>query len=174
MYGAFGVASPFMPAFLERLGLVPEELGVLFGTGTAIRLISGPMCGRLADLTESLRGVLAICAALAAVVAVGLLGVTGFFALLAVTLLHAAALAPITTLADALALRAAASRPGGARFDYGWVRGTGSGVFVIGTLLSGQIAGAWGLGSILVLQAAQLAGAACTALLLPAPAQSDP
>jgi PPP family 3-phenylpropionic acid transporter len=174
MYGAFGVSSPFMPAFFERRGLVPEELGVLFGIGTVIRLISGPLCGRLADLTESLRGVLAICAVLAAVVAVGLLGVTGFSALLALSLLHAAALAPITTLADALALSAAASRPGGARFDYGWVRGTGSGVFIVGTLLSGQIVGAWGLGSILVLQAAQLAGAACTALLLPAPTQSGP
>jgi MFS transporter, PPP family, 3-phenylpropionic acid transporter len=174
MYGAFGVSSPFMPAFFERRGLVPEELGVLFGTGTAIRLISGPMCGRLADLTESLRGVLAMCAALAAVVALGLLGVTGFSMLLAVSLLHAAALAPVTTLADALALGAAAPREGGARFEYGWVRGTGSGVFILGTLLSGQVVGAWGLGSILVLQAAQLAAAACAALLVPAPAQSGP
>jgi MFS transporter, PPP family, 3-phenylpropionic acid transporter len=174
MYGAFGVSSPFMPAFFERRGLGPEELGVLFGTGTAIRLISGPMCGRLADLMASLRGVLAICAALAAVVAVGLLGVTGFPALLAVSLLHAAALAPITTLADALALDANAPRAGGARFEYGWVRGTGSAMFVLGTLISGQVVGAWGLGSILVLQAGQLAAAACTALLVPAPAPSGP
>ena len=174
MYGAFGVASPFMPAFFERRGLVPEELGILFGTGTAIRLISGPVCGRLADLTGSRRGVLAICAALAAVVALGLLGMSGFSSLLAVSLLHAAALAPITTLADALALGARPPDPGGARFEYGWVRGTGSGVFILGTLLSGQIVGAWGLGSILVLQAALLAGAACAGLLVPAPAHPRP
>src|SRR4051794_34360568 len=104
IYGAFGVSSPFMPAFFERRGLAPEQLGVLFGVGTALRLISGPMCGRLADRTEAYRGVLAVCSALAAVVAVGLLGVSGFPALLAVSLLHATTLAPITTLADALTL----------------------------------------------------------------------
>ena len=174
IYGAFGVSSPFMPAFFERRGLAPEQLGVLFGVGTAIRLISGPLCGRLADRTEAFRGVLAICAALAAVIAVGLLGVTGFPALLAVSLLHAAALAPITTLADALTLAASTPRRAGARFEYGWVRGTGSGVFILGTLFSGQVVGAWGLGSILLLHAVQLGLAAGTVLLVPAPERSVP
>ncbi|HEY2994485.1 MAG TPA: MFS transporter [Methylomirabilota bacterium] len=173
MYGAYGVASPFLPAFFERRGLASEQLGLLLGTGTAIRLIAGPLWGRLADLTGALRGVLAICAALAAVVAVSLLSVAGVPALFALSLLHAAALAPITTLADALALGASAPRRAAARFEYGWLRGTGSGVFVLGTLVSGQVVGAWGLGSILVLQAAQLTLAACTALLVPAPAPSD-
>jgi PPP family 3-phenylpropionic acid transporter len=171
MYGAFGVSSPFMPAFFEWRGLTPEQLGALFAAGTAVRLISGPMFGRLADLTETLRGILALCAASAAVVALGLLGAASFPALLAISLVHAAALAPITTLADALALGSSASRPVGTRFEYGWVRGTGSGVFILGTLLSGQVVGSWGLGAILVLHAAQLALAACTALLVPAPVQ---
>jgi len=39
MYGAFGVSSPFLPAFFEGRGLTPEQLGALFGAGTAIRLI---------------------------------------------------------------------------------------------------------------------------------------
>ena len=156
MYGAYGVSSPFMPAFFQRRGLGPEQLGIVFGAGTAIRLISGPLCGRLADVTHALRGVLASCAAVAAVVAVGLLGVASFHALLVVSLLHAAALAPTTTLADALALDASTPRPGGARFEYGWVRGTGSAAFVLGTLLSGHVVVTWGFGSILVLQAVQL------------------
>lgn len=172
MYGAYGVSSPFMPAFFQRRGLGPEQLGIVFGAGTAIRLISVPLCGRLADVTHALRGVLASCAAVAAVVAVGLLGVASFPTLLVVSLLHAAALAPTTTLADALALDASAPRPGGARFEYGWVRGTGSAAFVLGTLLSGHVVGTWGFGSILVLQAAQLTLAACTSLLLPPAAQS--
>jgi PPP family 3-phenylpropionic acid transporter len=174
MYGAFGVSSPFMPAFFQQRGLSPGELGVLFGTGTAIRLISGPLCGRLADLTRALRQVLAICAALAAAVAVGLLGAAHFPALLAISLLHAAALAPITTLGDALAVGASVRGPVEARFEYGWVRGTGSGVFIVGTLISGQAVAAWGLASIVVLHAAQLAVAACFALLVPAPGQSAP
>jgi MFS transporter, PPP family, 3-phenylpropionic acid transporter len=49
------------------------------------------------------------------------------------------------------------------------VRGTGSTVFIVGTLLSGQIVGSWGLASILVLHAALLAGAAGAARLVPEP-----
>src|SRR5215467_8740392 len=55
MYAAFGVSSPFMPAFFKERGLTPEQLGLLFGAGTAIRLASGPLVGRLADLTQALR-----------------------------------------------------------------------------------------------------------------------
>ena len=70
MYAAFGVSSPFMPAFLEGRGLGPEQLGILFATGTAVRLVSGPLCGRLADLTQALRAVLVICLVMALLCAV--------------------------------------------------------------------------------------------------------
>src|SRR5690242_1555397 len=98
MYAAFGISSPFMPAFFEARGLVPDRLGFLFATGTAIRLISGPFFGSLADLTQALRAVLVLCTALAALVALGLLPAAGFWMLLMISVLHAAALAPITTL----------------------------------------------------------------------------
>jgi PPP family 3-phenylpropionic acid transporter len=166
MYAAFGVSSPFLPAFFEARGLAPEQLGILFATGTAIRLVSGPLCGRLADLTQALRTVLAVCTALAALVALGLLPAAGFGSLLAISVLHAAALAPITILADALAL-GAATREGETRFEYGWVRGTGSAAFIAGTLVSGQVVGTWGLPSIIVLHAALLGAAAGAAGLVP-------
>jgi MFS transporter, PPP family, 3-phenylpropionic acid transporter len=173
MYAAFGVSSPFMPAFFHARGLTPEQLGILFATGTAMRLISGPLCGRLADLTRTLRAVLAVCATLAALVALGLLPAAGFPALLMVSVVHAAALAPITTLADALALSAAASRDPVTRFEYGWVRGTGSAVFIAGTLVSGQIVGIWGLSSIIVSHAALLLAAACAVMLVPEPGRRE-
>ena len=173
MYAAFGVSSPFMPAFFEARGLVPEQLGLLFATGTAIRLISGPLCGRLADLTQALRAVLAVCTALAALVALGLLPAAGFWALLMISVLHAAALAPITTLADALALAAAVPRDGTTRFEYGWARGTGSAAFIAGTLVSGQVVSAWGLTSIIVSHAALLSAAACAAMLVPEHARPE-
>lgn len=171
MYAAFGVSSPFLPAFFAARGVAPEQLGLLLAAGTAIRLVSGPLCGRLADLAQALRAVLAACAALAALVALGLVSATGFPVLLAVSVLHAAALAPTTTLADALALAAAAPRAAGPRFEYGWVRGTGSAVFIAGTLVSGLAVGAWGLASIVVFHAALLVAAAGAALLVPAPAR---
>src|SRR5438874_474822 len=36
MYAAYGVASPFLPAFVNSRGIAPEELGLVLGTGTAV------------------------------------------------------------------------------------------------------------------------------------------
>jgi len=74
-------------------------------------------------------------------------------------------------LADALALSAAQPRDARPQFEYGWVRGTGSAVFVMGTLLGGQVVDSWGLASIIVLQAALLGAAAGAATLIPKPGQ---
>lgn len=169
MYGAFGVASPFWPRFFETRGVTPQELGLLLAAGTAVRLFSGPLAGRVADLLAARCAVLAACTGMAALVALGLLPTQGLWLLLLVSLCHAAALAPITTLADALASRAAAASgcAGGKSFEYGWVRGTGSAVFIVGTLIAGQVVGAAGLTSIVLMHAGLLAGAALVALLVP-------
>lgn len=163
MYAAFGVASPFWPRFFEARGLSAEELGLMFGLGTAVRLVAGPLAGRIADLIGALRAVLAICAALAVAAALGLIGVQGFWLLLAIHLAHAAALAPITTLADALALQAA-KREG---FEYGYVRGAASAAFIVGTLAVGQVLGHAELTAIVWMHAALLAGAVFATALVP-------
>ena len=167
MYGAFGVASPFMPAFLNARGFQPEHLGFVLGTGTAVRLLTSPVAGRIGDLLQALRLVLAAFIALSAAATAAYLGVSGFWLLAAVYLLHAASLAPITVLADALALRAASMPRSSGGFEYGWVRGTGSAVFIAGTLLSGQAVAAFGLDAIIVLQAALLGAAAIAASFVP-------
>ncbi len=173
MYAAFGVSSPFMPAFLASRGLGPEQLGIVFAAGTAIRLLSGPLCGRLADLTQALRAVLLTCTVLAALIALALLPAVGFWPVLGISLLQAAALAPITTLADAIALGVARPRGAGPRFEYGWARGTGSAAFIVGTLLIGQSVGRWGLPSILVAHAGLLLASAAAGTGLPEPARSS-
>ena len=169
MYAAFGVASPFLPAFLNTRGLAPEQLGLVLGAGTAVRLVTSPLAGRIGDLIQALRVVLVVCIALAASVTLGYLAAHGFWILLAMSLLHAASLAPITVLADALALGSASPPPSSSRqgFEYGWVRGTGSAAFIIGTLLSGQAVSAFGFESIVRLQALLLGVAAFAAILVP-------
>ncbi len=168
MYAAFGVASPFLPAFLSARGLLPEQLGLVLGTGTAVRLLTAPLAGRIGDLIQALRVVLIVCAALAASVTLGYLAGHGFWILLGMNLLHAASLAPITVLADALALGSASPAPSGRRgFEYGWVRGTGSAAFIVGILLSGQAVSAFGLDLIVYLQALLLGAAAFAAILVP-------
>jgi PPP family 3-phenylpropionic acid transporter len=79
---------------------------------------------------------------------------------LAVMVLHAWALAPMTVLADALAL-------GARSFENGRVRGTGSAAFILGTLVSGQAIGAFGLQVIVPLQALLLGAAALAAIRVP-------
>jgi PPP family 3-phenylpropionic acid transporter len=160
MYAAFGVASPFLPAFVSARGLPPEQLGLVLAAGTAVRLLSAPLAGRIGDLIEGLRLVLVVCAALAAFLTLGYLAAQNFWTFLALSLLHAAALAPITILADALAL-------GSRKFEYGWVRGTGSAAFIVGTLLSGQAVSAFGLDVIVWLQALLLGAATLVAMRVP-------
>jgi PPP family 3-phenylpropionic acid transporter len=169
MYAAFGVASPFLPAFVSARGVPPEQLGLVLGAGTAVRLLTAPLAGRLGDLIQALRIVLVVCTGLAASVTLGYLAAHGLWSLLGVSLLQAASLAPITVLADALALGSASPPPRSGRrgFEYGWVRGTGSAAFIVGTLLSGQAVNAFGLDLIVCLQAVLLGAAALAALPVP-------
>jgi PPP family 3-phenylpropionic acid transporter len=169
MYAAFGVASPFLPALVSARGVAPEQLGLVLGAGTAVRLLTAPLAGRLGDALQALRVVLVVCTGLAAAATLGYLAAQGFWLLLGVSLLHAASLAPSTVLADALALGAAAPPPRSGRrgFEYGWVRGTGSAAFIVGTGLAGQAVSAGGLDLIVYLQALLLSAAAVAALLVP-------
>src|SRR6478672_4943764 len=141
LYSAFGVASPFLPALMEGRGIAAEQIGIIFGTATAIRLISAPIAGRIADRTQALRATLAACTIATALAGLGYLSASGFWALLTVSLLHALALAPTTNLADALAV-VAAKREG---FEYGWARGAGSAAFIVGSIAAGVMVSAFGI-----------------------------
>jgi len=149
LYAAFGVASPFLPALIEFKGVPAEQIGMMFGAATAIRLLSAPVAGRIADQTHAVRVTLAVCCGGAALTALAYLPASGFWPLLAVSLLHAYALAPTTNLADALAV--VASRRQG--FEYGWARGAGSAAFIAALIAGGFVVSAFGLGVVVVLQA---------------------
>ena len=164
LFAAFGVASPFLPGLLQQDGLTPGALGIVLASGTAIRLLAGPLGGRLADRLGRPSAVLAGFTAAAAIVALGYAPARGLPLLLLVSVAHAAVLAPITPVADALALGSAQDGRG---FEYGWVRAAGSAAFIAGTLISGQAVGRAGLGVIVWLNAGLLAAAACLACFVP-------
>lgn len=170
LYSAFGVNSPFLPAFLSSRGLDAEEVGILLASGTAIRLVAGPLAGRLADRHRIWSWLLAGCTAAAGACALLYLPAQGFLMLLAIALLQASLLAPLAPLSDALALSASAgssTKSGAEPFKYGWVRGTGSAAFVAGSLLAGEAARPLGLVVTIWLNAALLGAAALCALPLP-------
>jgi PPP family 3-phenylpropionic acid transporter len=164
LFAAFGAASPFLAAFLAGRGLRPEAIGLVLAAGTAIRLLAGPLGGRLADRLGAPRWVLTAYTAAAAVVAFGYLPAAGVWTLLLVSVAHASVLAPINPIADALAL---AAGPLGRGFQYGWVRGAGSAAFIAGTLIAGQAVSRFGLVAIIWLNGTLLALAALCAARVP-------
>lgn len=167
LYAAFGVASPFWPKYFETRALGPEQIGVILATALLVRLVAGPLIGMLADFLQSLRAVLAACAVLAAATAVALLWADGFWLLLVVALVQATALAPTTSIADALSVNAARPQWAGRPFEYGWIRGVASAAFVSGTLLIGQLISPNDLTRIIWLNAALLIVAAGATAWLP-------
>ena len=169
LYAAFGVSSPFLPAFIETRGIGIEEIGLIFAAGTALRLVCASLAGRLADRLALRRETLAACAVVAAVAALLYLPASGLPAIAMVSIVHAIALAPLTALADALALLAATPRFRAQRpaFEYGWVRGSGSAAFIAGSLAVGGTIGSIGVESIVWLQAILLMVVPFAARLVP-------
>jgi PPP family 3-phenylpropionic acid transporter len=164
LYAGFGVQSPYLPALLQDHGLAAEAIGVVLASATAIRLAAGPIAGRLADRFDAIRLVFAACAGAAALAAMGYAVAHGLPQLLLVSLVQAAALAPLAPLCDALVLPAAGPQRG---LNYGWMRGAGSAAFIAGSVVSGYAVGRYGLVAVIWLNAALLAGAACYAPIVP-------
>jgi MFS transporter, PPP family, 3-phenylpropionic acid transporter len=169
LYAAFGVQSPFLPALLQERGLHAGEIGIVLAASTAIRVLAGPMVGHTADRLRKHTRTLWTCAFAAAVAGLGYVTIRGFGGLLIVGLVHAAMLAPIVPISDALATTAAreSETREGRRFEYGWLRAAGSAAFVVGTLLSGWGADQAGLTSIIWISGSLLVSGGGASLLLP-------
>jgi MFS transporter, PPP family, 3-phenylpropionic acid transporter len=165
-YSAFGAISPFLPAYLEDRGLTPPQIAVVIGLGTAVRLASGPLVGRLADRRRAWRTALSVCAGGAGLTALAYLSARDFQPILLVSLIQSALLAPIVPIADAMTLSASLSTAG-KRFEYGWVRGGGSAAFIVGSLAAGQAAASSGLAVTIWLNFFLLALASLTAVSVP-------
>ena len=169
LYAAFGVNSPFFPAFLNSRGLEAREIAVVLASGTAVRLVAAPLAGRIADAFDAARASLVVSIGGTAVSTLAYVLATGFSPLLLVSVLSAVALGPVAPLADTVALAAAEQRGSGGRraFEYGWARGAGSAAFIAGTLISGHAVERFGLVIIVILQASLLGVAALFALAAP-------
>jgi MFS transporter, PPP family, 3-phenylpropionic acid transporter len=102
-----------------------------------VRVLAGPGVAHAADRLRQHTLILCGCALFAARASISFLPARSLAGLLCVALLHAAMLAPIAPMSDALASTAAqGSRSGvGRRFDYGWLRAAGSAAFALGTLV---------------------------------------
>jgi MFS transporter, PPP family, 3-phenylpropionic acid transporter len=164
LFSAFGVISPFLPAFFRDRGLTTQQIGVAIGLGTAARLVSGPIIGNLADEKRVWRAVLCACAGVAGALALGYLWANRFAEMLAVSFAQSILLAPLVPIADAMALSASRSTRG---FEYGWVRGAGSAAFIVASVAAGYAADSFGLAVSVGLNAVLLGITAVSAMPLP-------
>jgi PPP family 3-phenylpropionic acid transporter len=167
LYGAFGVASPYWPKLFESKGLTPQQIGLILAAALVMRLAAGPLIGRLADLLGSLRLVLASCIVAAAAAAAAYTWANAFWLVLLIAVAQAAALAPTTSLADALTVNAARPRMAGKPFEYGQIRGAASAAFLVGTLVIGQLIVPADLSPIIWMNVALLMMAAAATALIP-------
>jgi len=161
----FGAMLPFLPAILADGGLTASQVGTVLAAGALVRLVAGPLSGRLADRVADMRRLLAVTCVLAAAAAAGFGLLAGFALLLAVQMLHSAAAAPIIPLSDSQA--AGAVRAGG--FNYARVRAVGSITFVLGAVAAGQATEWLGVRAVAWMLAGALLLTAVSALLLPPP-----
>lgn len=167
LYAAFGVASPYWPLLFESKGLTAQQIGWVLAAALSMRLAAGPLIGRCADLLASLRLVLASCIVVAAAAAAAYMPADTFWLVLLIAIVQAAALAPTTSLADALTVNVARPRMAAKPFEYGWIRGTASAAFLAGTLSIGQLIGPADLTPIIGTNVALLVVAAAATALIP-------
>ena len=115
LYAGFGVQSPYLPILLDNRHLHAETIALALAAGTAMRLIAAQGVARLADRLDAPKVFLALCTTAAALIGLGYLPAQGAWLLIAVGVLHSAALAPLPPLSDTLALGAAAPAGSGRR-----------------------------------------------------------
>jgi PPP family 3-phenylpropionic acid transporter len=179
LYAGWGVLSPFFPTVLAVRGATADQIGLLLAAGVAVRLVSAPAAGILADRLQAPRQELAALLAAAAVLGLGYILAGSFATLLLICLVHATATGPLGPLPDAIAVHAGRwgefarpitfrPYPRRIRLDYGVVRGAGAVGFIAGTAIAGPAIGASGSPVVVLwLNAALFGLAAGAALLLP-------
>lgn len=145
-------------------GIEPPDIATILGTAMLVRLVAGPLAGRLADRSGATSAILAAALSLAGLFTFGFLLGNGFWTMLVIGLAQAVATAPLGPLADTLALAGARAR----RFEYGWVRAAGSAAFISGTLLAGHLVGAFGFAAGIAASAALFIMAGEVAARMPA------
>lgn len=166
-----GVHLPFFPAWLASVGFNPEATGLLMAAMGAVRVITGPALGFLADAFAARRFAIIVLMGTAAASYAGyeLLPGTAFVILFSLT--SSMAFSAIGPLIEGVTLRTAMLH----QFDYGRVRSFGSAAFIAMNFGSGIFLAQAGVDFFLVILISAGAYAFAASFLLPreAPAAAN-
>ena len=158
-----GVHLPFLPVWLESIGLGPEEIGTCLAVPMAARILIMPVGSWLADRAPS-RRMAAMAYSIAAVLFFLPAALApSYWTILVFASLGAVMIAMAQPPAEAIAL-AGVRRFG---IDYGRVRSVGSIGFICANLASGSLYAAFSTGAVLPMVFAALTIAAVASFVLP-------
>jgi PPP family 3-phenylpropionic acid transporter len=158
-----GIYLPFWPLWLEGRGLTPSEIGLLLGISVWVRVPSGPLIGQLADLGGSPKYALVTAAASCLFVFALFFLPGGFWQLLVLQVLAAAALSALMPLCESLTMQAVR------RHDliYGRIRIWGSLAFITAAFGGGALIAPEEAGIVLWLLLAAFSFATLASLAVP-------
>lgn len=128
-----GVHLPFFPAWLASVGFNPEATGLLMAMMGAVRVLTGPALGFLADAYSARRLAIITLMGVAAASYAGYAALPGIAFVVLFSLSSSAAFSAIGPLLEGVTLRTALLH----QFDYGRVRLFGSFAFIAMNFASG-------------------------------------
>jgi PPP family 3-phenylpropionic acid transporter len=165
-----GTQLPYLPVWLDWVGLGPGEIAVIAALPMLVRIVATPAIAFAADRSGDHRRFIVLLSWGALAAAVALAQCTGFWPILLLTLLGSIAIATVMPLTETVAMAGVRS----AGLDYGRMRLWGSLSFIAASFAGGLAIGRFGAPAAVWLIAC---GAALTALAahgLPRPAGSGP
>jgi len=139
LFGMVGVVQPYFPVWLKSRGLEAAEIGVVMAAMMWVRVVSNPVAAGFADRFGKRKKMVTLLALGGALTGLFFPFAWGFWAVLAVAMVHTAVQAPVMPLGDNLILLTARERG----LDYGRMRLWGSVAFIassvgIGAALTGR------------------------------------
>lgn len=160
---SYGIFLPFWSVWLKGVGLSPEAIGILLGTGLVARFLGSLLIAPRVTDPSRLIGVLRLLALLSLLCVLAFWFDTRFAALMAVMIGFNLFFSPLVPLTDALANTWQKQ----ITMDYGRVRLWGSVAFVIGSALVGKLVSLFDYRAILTLLSLSVASMLLGMLIRP-------
>ncbi len=158
-----GVLLPFWPVWLTARGLSAEDIGLIFGAATFIRVIANPLIAQEADRRGSRKPFMIVLSALSFFIFLIYFGIQAFWPILLVTLAFNACWGALMPLAESLTMMKA-KQDG---FEYSRVRLWGSLSFIVSAASAGWVLSRTGEEIIMPMSAVALVLTTLVAFYLP-------
>ena len=134
-FAMVGVTLPFFPVWLLSRGLTPENIGIIIGCSTFVRVFFDPLVAQLADKRGIRQPIMSLLVGFALLFFSLYFVSISFWPILFVTVTYSCCYGASQPLAESLTMLAVNSN----KFEYGRVRLWGSLTFILAAVIAGKI-----------------------------------